>query len=147
MLALCAIPALAACATARRLQPRLEPVVREAAGSPQQVLTRIKLDAAGRGWRIADEGTDSLLVDFGTADARVRMPPASGSRETDSQPRLTEVHGSALYVVLPGPAGAEITVVENPIYWDLDLACWLPGPAGLLPSSELLPPDARGGTQ
>jgi hypothetical protein len=61
--------------------------------------------------------------------------------------RETEVHGTALYVVRPAAAGAEIVVIDNPIYWHPDLACWLPGPAGVLPSAQLLPPDARAGTR
>ena len=132
--------AVAACGTTRPAAPPSPPTVRFADGSPQAVLTQMQIAATSHGWRIADVGVDTLLVDFGTAD--VRMPIPGGT-----SPRETEIHGTALYVVRPSPTGAEIIVVDNPIYWHPDLACWLPGPAGVLPSAQLLPPDSRVGTR
>jgi hypothetical protein len=132
--------ALGACATTRPAAPPTPPTVRFADGSPQAVLTQMQIAATSHGWRIADAGVDSLLVDFGTSGVRMPLPDTAAPRET-------EIHGTALYVVRPAASGAEILVVDNPIYWHPDLACWLPGPAGVLPSAQLLPPDARPGTR
>jgi hypothetical protein len=108
--------------------------------SAQEALTQMTLAASAHGWRIADAGVDSLLVDFGTSE--LMMPIEDGP-----SPRATEIHGTALYVVRPVPGGAQIAVVDNPIFWHPDYECWLPGPHGVLPSARLLPPASRGGTR
>ncbi len=104
--------------------------------SPQHVLTRISEDAQSRGWRIADMGPDSLLVDCGVSAARVDVADdVSGSTST---PRDTEVHCTALFVVTAAPGGAQITVFDNPVYWHPAERVWLPGPSGVAPGRDLL---------
>jgi hypothetical protein len=140
LLATAAALAIGACGTTRTAAPRAPPVVRLADGSAQAVLTEMAVAASAHGWRIADFGVDSILVDFGTEE--VPMPVPDGT-----SPRTTEAHATALYVVRPAATGARITVFGDAAYWHPDLACWLPAPEGLVPSAALLPPEARTGTR
>src|SRR4051812_35123929 len=103
LLALAAVPALAlalgACHTAQPSPQRFAQVIQRTSGSSQQVLGQIKQDAQARGWRIVDEGVDSVVVDFGTTVARIPVPTEYGLWGTRVSFRDTEVHGSALYMV------------------------------------------------
>jgi hypothetical protein len=106
------------------------------ADSPQRVLTRITEEAQARGWRIADMGPDTVLVDCGVAAARVDVADdVSGATST---PRETEIHCTALFVVTAAPGGAQVTVFDNPVYWHPDARVWLPGPSGAAPGRDLL---------
>lgn len=110
--------------------------------SPQHVLSRISAGAQARGWRIADMGPDSVLVDCGVTAARVDVADDAGGSSTT--PRETEIHCTALYVVTAAPGGASVTVFDNPVYWHPDERVWLPGPSGVAPGRDLLREFAGG---
>jgi hypothetical protein len=136
--------ALSACHTAQPSPQRFAQVIQRVSGTPAQVLTRIKSDAAARGWNILDEGVDSVVVDFGTAVARIPVPTEYGLWGTRVSFRDTEVHGSALYMVNADSKGTTVTMWNNPIYWHPDYQNWLPGPYDLAPGKELLKAYADG---
>lgn len=138
--------ALTACHTAQPSPQRFAQVVQHVPGTPSQVLGQIKADAGARGWRILDEGVDSVVVDFGTAVARIPVPTEYGLWGTRVSFRDTEVHGSALYMVNADAKGTVVTMWNNPIYWHPDYQNWLPGPYDLAPGKELLRAYADGET-
>jgi hypothetical protein len=109
---------------------------RRAHDSPQHVLAQIRSDAQSRGGRVADEGPDSVLVDFGVTDARVAV--ADDATGASSALCDTEIHCTALYVVTAAEGGASVVVFDNPVYWHPVERIWLPGPAGVAPGRELL---------
>jgi len=94
----------------------------------------MRADAVARGWRVVDEGVDSILVDFGVAAARVPVPTDDGRVTL----RDTEVHATALYRFDVAADGAAITMWNDPVYWHPDWRVWLPAPGGLAPGDALL---------
>jgi hypothetical protein len=106
--------------------------------APQAALTRMKLDAAARGWRVADEGVDSIVVDFGVAAARVPVAEDDGLFGTRTTERDTEIHATALFRFESEPPGASVTMWNDPVYWHPDLRVWLPATAGPAPGEVLL---------
>lgn len=136
LLAGCASVARAPVATSARYRADLR---------PQQALEVVRADAVARGFRIADMGLDSLVIDFGTARAQVPVADdASGARTTLSD---TEVHCTALYLFAPAPGGSMVTVFDQPTYWHPAERVWLPGPPGVSPGRDgllrFLVSDAR----
>jgi len=126
--------ALAACASASSATPRIARTTLHVADEPQRALLSVKADAMTRGWRVVDEGPDSLVVDFGTAMARVPVATEGGGVSM----RDTEVHATALFRFDPGPGGAAVTMWNHPIYWHPDHRVWLPAPDELSPGDALL---------
>jgi len=126
--------ALAACHSASPTPPRFARTVVQVPDTPQRALLSVKADAMAHGWRVADEGLDSLVVDFGVATARVPLTTADGRVAL----RDTEVHATALYKFDTAPQGATVTMWNNPICWHPDFKVWLPAPDDLSPGDVLL---------
>jgi hypothetical protein len=124
---------LAACA-APTAAPRLSRTTLHVPVGPQRALVELKADAIARGWRVVDEGIDTLVVDFGVATARVPVPHDDGSVAM----RDTEVHATALFKFDATRPGADVTMWNNPIYWHPDYRVWLPAPDDLAPGDVLL---------
>ncbi len=72
----CAVIALAAACAAVPPAPPTDVAVVHVACTPNQALLAVKADAASRGWRIADEGLDMLVVDSGGATTRFKFDVA-----------------------------------------------------------------------
>jgi hypothetical protein len=126
--------ALGACGSAPTPQPRFARTTLHVPEGPQRALVQLKADAASRGWRVVDEGLDTLVVDFGVATARVPVPTDDGRVAL----RDTEVHATALFKFDAAPQGADVTMWNNPIYWHPDYRVWLPAPDDLAPGDVLL---------
>jgi len=118
----------AACASAAST-PRAPRAVLRVACAPQDALLALKADAQAHGWRVAGEGLDTLLVDFGVATARLPI---------DDVPRDTEVHATALFKFDAAPGGAAVTAWNDPIYWHPDRRTWMRAPDDLAPCDALL---------
>lgn len=134
--------AAAACSSAPVSAPDAAPrtpLVRRAECSPQQALEIVREEAVARRLRILDMGPDSILLDLGTADARVSMP-VSGLFGSSTETRTTEVRTTALYVARRARAdgGADVAVLANPVYWHPQRAAWLPAPLAAPAGLELL---------
>jgi len=128
---------LAACRTAVPPEPTVARTDGVVAASPHEVISLIRAGAAARGGRVANEGLDSLVIDFGATAARIAIPGEGGSGAR-GELRETEVHCTSLYVVRAAGEGTAVTVLDNPTYWHPDARIWLAGPHGVAPGSELL---------
>jgi len=126
--------ALGACHAAQPAPPRPARIVLHVPHAPQRALTELKLDAVAHGWRVVDEGLDSLVIDFGVATARVPVATDDGPAAM----RDTEVHATALYRFDAAAGGAAVTMWNNPIYWHPELRVWLAAPDDLAPGDALL---------
>lgn len=137
--ALAALLCLGACASAPAPRPAFTGTAAFEGMRPGSAIELLRDRAIERGFRIADERPDSLVVDFGVRTARVAVAVGSGT-----EIRETEVHATAVYGARPTTNGATVVMLANPIYWHPDLRCWLPAAADLSPGRELLRIDAAG---
>lgn len=137
--ALAALLCLGACASAPAPRPVFAGSAEFEGMRPGSAIELLRDRAIERGFRIADERPDSLVVDFGVRTARVPVAAGAGT-----EMRETEIHATAVYGARPATNGATVVMLANPIYWHPDLRCWLPATSDLSPGRELLRNDTAG---
>lgn len=137
-IALTASLGAAGCHTAQPSPLRAVRIMQTVDSSPPRALDRVKSVARAHGWRVLDEGADSVMVDFGVQTVRIPVSTQSGLWGPHVSVRETEVHGSALYTVSASANGTVVELWSNATYWHPDYKCWLPGPFDISPGTELL---------